>query len=317
MKEDIKLFLKIIKGEDGKKNVNGWMDIESVIECLITKNEISMSRFFNYEDIDNSNKEKITFFDFCYELNLTENYDKAHELMQSLKQFTDEFCKFIQIQVDHLKDQKELIEILKNELNREISFYKPSQDAPFIEKIDIFNNIHKVINYNYSTLSELFTEYSKNTIHVNGKSEDETAIFGINEDIELKNQETLNKYVIYLFKQTQRIINHIPRFTDEQLNLLESNHFSSNSQTKLKEDVHGFNLIIYGHSCSPADFDVIKRILTHKNLKTAVVLCHDKNVILSLYSNLRKMLEPHKLSEMIMYFSDYDQRIVFIERQKS
>ena len=36
----------------------------------------------------------------------------------------------------------------------------------------MFSNIHYVLDYNYSSLAELFQEYSMNTLHVNGKSED-------------------------------------------------------------------------------------------------------------------------------------------------
>ena len=314
-------YIKQIKGnsDNNPSKINGWMDVESLIECLLTKNQHLLTRFsYRSEKYgENNNRPKATLSDYCNSLNLKNNLENAYELMNSLKQFTNEFCNFIQIQVDHLKVKKTLIELLKKELNNEISFYKPSQDASFIERIDIFDNIHNVINFNYSSLSELFTEFSENTIHVNGKSEDKSAVFGINEHIEIENQDTQNKYITYLFKQTQRIIKHIPRLRYEKLDSLEHVYFPPYSQLGLGETIHGFNLIIYGHSCSPADFDVIKTILDHPNLRTAVVLCYDKNETLSLYSNLRNMLGARKMSEMTRYFSDDKKRLIFIERHIS
>ena len=157
--------------------INGWMDVESIIECLLTKNEHLLTRFsYLYErDKEPSQKDISTSFvcslsSYCKLLNLKNDLEKAYEMREALKQFTHEFCKFIQIQVDHVKEQKDLIESLKIELNEEIDLYKSGQDATFIKKVDLFSNIHYVFNYNYSCLAELYQEYSKNTLHENGKS---------------------------------------------------------------------------------------------------------------------------------------------------
>lgn len=177
-------------------------------------------------------------------------------------------------------------------MNKEIELYKSGLDAPFIKKVDLFSNIRDVLNYNYSSLSELFLEYSNNTLHVNGKSEDETAIFGINEEIGKEDQNTQNKYSTYFYKQTQRVLNLIQVVNYENLNSIlheyNTKHFG-------KKTLRGFNLIIYGHSCSPADFDVIKNLLTHPNLRVAVVLCYNEEAMLSEYHNIRTMLGPQKL----------------------
>ena len=92
-------------------------------------------------------------------------------------QFKDDLSLFITT-----RKSREMMLKVFNSLNEEIDLYKSGQDATFIKKVDLFSNIHYVFNYNYSSLAELFQEYSNNTLHVNGKSEDETAIFGINED---------------------------------------------------------------------------------------------------------------------------------------
>ena len=307
--------------------INGWMDVESIIECLLTKNEHLLTRFsYLYErDKEPSQKDISTSFvcslsSYCKLLNLKNDLEKAYEMREALKQFTHEFCKFIQIQVDHVKEQKDLIESLKIELNEEIDLYKSGQDATFIKKVDLFSNIHYVFNYNYSSLAELFQEYSNNTLHVNGKSEDETAIFGINEDTCFSQngfqqyQEQQNKYCTYFFKQSQRVLKHVLGFNYENLNSLSHEY---NSTHCTNQTVCGFNLIIYGHSCSPADFDVIKTLLTHPNLRVAVVLCYNKEAMLSAYHNIRTMLGPQKIAEMMQVSSKMEKRLFFMERKES
>ena len=322
---DVLFYIKEIKGELDDKNlsiINGWMDVESVIECLLTKNKHLLTRFTYYKNEEELNfigSEK-SIFEYCEKLNLKDDFKNAYEMKDSLKQFTHEFCKFIQIQVDHVKEQKDLIESLKIELNKEIDLYKSGQDATFIKKVDLFSNIHYVLDYNYSSLAELFQEYSMNTLHVNGKSEDETAIFGINEDTCFSQngaqqyQEQQNKYCTYFFKQSQRVLKHVLGFNYENLNSLSHGYIT---QQFVKKTLRGFNLIIYGHSCSPADFDVIKTLLTHPNLRVAVVLCYNKEAMLSAYHNIRTMLGPQKIAEMMQVSSKMEKRLFFLERQES
>lgn len=319
----LRQYIIQIKGnsDNNPSKINGWMDIESIIECLLTKNQHLLTRFsYRSENYGANNRPKATLSDYCNVLNLKDNLENAYQMREALKQFTHEFCMFIQIQVDHVKEQEDLVESLKIELNKEIELYKSGQDAPFIKKVDLFSNIRYVLNYNYSSLSELFQEYSNNTLHVNGKSEDETAIFGINEDTCFSQncvqqyQEQQNKYCTYFFKQSQRVLKHVLGFNYE--NLISLSH-GYNSTHCANQTVRGFNLIIYGHSCSPADFDVIKTLLTHPNLRVAVVLCYNKEAMLSAYHNIRTMLGPQKIAEMMQVSSKMEKRLFFLERKES
>lgn len=327
LKTYLRQFLNQLEFKSSNKEhskINGWMDVESIIECLLTKNEHLLTRFsyFYERDKDPSQKDISTsfgysLFSYCKWLNLKNDLESAYEMREALKQFTHEFCKFIQIQVDHVKEQKDLVESLKIELNKEIELYKSGQDATFIEKVDIFSNIRDVLNYNYSSLTELFNEYTNITLHVNGKSLDETAIFGINEDsctsqnvVQLY-QEQQNKYCTYLFKQSQRVLKHVLGFNFDSLKSYKYQYYSQHIGN---EGIDGFNLIIYGHSCSPADFDVIKTLLTHPNLRVAVVLCYNEEAMLSAYHNIRTMLGPQKIAEMMQVSSKMEKRLFFLER---
>ena len=98
------------------------------------------------------------------------------------------------------------------------------------------------------------------------------------------------------------------------INSLSHGYFT---QQFVKITLRGFNLIIYGHSCSPADFDVIKTLLTHPNLRVAVVLCYNKEAMLSAYHNIRTMLGPQKIAEMMQVSSKMEKRLFFMERKES
>lgn len=330
LKTYLSQFLNQLDFKSSNKNsskINGWMDVESIIECLLTKNEHLLTRFSYFYEQDNELSQKnmstsigYSLSSYCKWLNLKNDLENAYKMREALKQFTNEFCEFIQIQVDHVKKQEDLIESLKIELNKEIALYKSGQDAPFIEKVDLFSNIRDVLNYNYSSLTELFHEYTNITLHVNGKSEDETAIFGINEDscttqnVVQFYQEQQNKYCTYLFKQSQRVLKHVLGFNFDSLKSYKHQHYSQHIGN---QGIYGFNLIIYGHSCSPADFDVIKTLLTHPNLRVAVVLCYNEEAMLSAYHNIRTMLGTLKIAEMMQVSTKMEKRLFFLERKES
>ena len=54
-----------------------------------------------------------------------------------------------------------------------------------------------------------------------------------------------------------------------------------------------FNIIIFGHSCSPADGDVFRSILNHPSLNKAVICCYNKDAMASTYENLVKILDEN------------------------
>ena len=180
-------------------------------------------------------------------------------------------------------------------------------EAPYIVDIDLLDDIYAVLNYNYSPLSDLIDAYSNKILHVNGCSEKNTAIFGINENYDMSVQNTRNQYSTYFYKQTQRVLNHLLGFNFDQL--LSLKHLTSKGKK-----IVGFNMIIFGHSCSPADFDIIKKLLIHPNLRLAVILCYDKKSFLSSYHNIRVMIGPEKLYKMMQMSSSIKNRLIFVER---
>lgn len=77
---------------------------------LIDKNQHLLTRFSRDYDLNVTTKRssRDTLSDYCEKLNLKDNQENAHNMLLALKQFTHEFCKFIQIQVEHVKEQQDL-----------------------------------------------------------------------------------------------------------------------------------------------------------------------------------------------------------------
>lgn len=277
--------------------VNGWLDVEELINCALTLDESLLTKF-SLNDVNRSKLES-----FLLDLDLKNNLVNSSFFVNSIKCFSDEFCFFIKIQQSKLfnkynKKGKMDFSKLREQLSTELSQYHPGVDAPFIENVDL-SNIYRVLNYNYSDLADEVLQ-SKTVQHVNGSCEDNTAIFGTNE--EFSSSAKVNKFAIQLFKQTQRILNHVSLVNYDRL---VSSKFDSL-----------FNLIIYGHSCATADFDVIGKMLNHKNLNVAVVLCYDRDSFLTCYSNIREGLTPDVFNKKLASSPTIKGRMFFLERKK-
>lgn len=104
--------------------------------------------------------------------------------------------------------------------------------------------------------------------HVNGRSDDFTAVFGYT-NLE---QEKVNIEAFNFEKRTQRLIKNVQSVDYEALTSKP------------------FNLFIFGHSCSPADKDVFEPLLTSNNLNIVVVYCYSEKDKLSIYKNLCEIL---------------------------
>lgn len=304
IRNDFHNFLNIVNGNwrtNDPKKVNGWLDIECLIECLITKDSKLISRF-SFDD-----SFKLYLSQESEQLDIFNNPSNAHSFLNNLTSFTREFCKYIDIQISIIKKDKNYKYSLYDKLKSEKSMYWCVPEAPYIVDIDLLDDIYAVLNYNYSPLSDLIDAYSNKILHVNGCSEKNTAIFGINENYDMSVQNTRNQYGTYFYKQTQRVLNHLLEFNFDQL--LSLKHLTSKGK-----EIVGFNMIIFGHSCSPADFDIIKKLLIHPNLRLAVILCYDKKSFLSSYHNIRVMIGPEKLYKMMQMSSSIKNRLIFVER---
>ena len=156
-----------------------------------------------------------------------------------------------------------------------------------ISKADI------VVNYNYTNVAQrYFSEIDKTPkiIHINGSLDipDEISLSEINTNIVIgytkQGNIDLPKEAFPFEKTMRRIIKN-------------TEYVDINSLIKSKT----FDLVIMGHSCGIADSDIIGELLSSKNLKTAVILCHSLVDLISICNNIKQMVGESKFGELMAF----------------
>ena len=117
--------------------VNGWLEVEELINCALTLDKSLLTKF----SLDNVNRSKLE--KYLLELNLNDNLINAKEFVNSIRNFTDEFCTFINLQQSKFlnkskEDKEKIFSNLSILLSKELSLYHTGVDAPFIENVDFF-----------------------------------------------------------------------------------------------------------------------------------------------------------------------------------
>lgn len=69
--------------------------------------------------------------------------------------------------------------------------------------------------------------------------------------------------------------------------------------------------MILGHSCSPADKDIIYPLLSSPNLRFAIIFCHSTDAKLSIYKNLNDILGPEKLDHLTRQTTELNNRLIW------
>lgn len=276
----LETFVYIVEQELSKSNISLWLDVESVLEMIITNSD-TLRKKYSYAEDD--------------EL----DYESIKEYLKGLKQFEDLLAIYLkrendQIKKDYSKEKtEEFFSGISTSFN--ISLNKRSHcriDGINIEKADI------VINYNYTSVAEdLFKQIKQSTpipkfYYVNGSIDiqeinkvaeiDNNVIIGYSSDKEIWSQP--RKELFPFEKQSRRIL--------KNTEYIDINKIVDNKT---------FDLIILGHSCGLADQDIIKHLLSHPDLKTAVVLCYSLDDLYSIYNNIKSMLDSETFSSLMEF----------------
>ena len=78
-----------------------------------------------------------------------------------------------------------------------------------------------------------------------------------------------------------------------------------------------FNIVIFGHSCSPADGDVFRTIFNNPKLNKAVICCYDKVSMTSAYENLVKLLDESPSCNITINDLIINKKVLFCLNQNS
>lgn len=281
--------------------LNGWLDVESLIQFVVMPNELLNKRFLREPIARNCIENLIKRLDIALDI------ENSEKLFNSLQSFTDHFCEFLSLQEDtKLPDcVRALASILEN---YELSCCRVNVGFEnIVDFMDVFlNSITSVVDFNYTLTSKhifdavhtLAEEWpSKFSIfHVNGSinNSGNNAIFGYTKT----SQNPVNVNAFKFEKRSQR-----------QLKDVNSPDFYALTKNK-------YNLIIFGHSCSPADADVIRPLLLSPNLNVVVIFCYSQEDKLSIYKNLDEILGSEKLDHLTRQTNDLENKLIWAVRKK-
>lgn len=265
-------FEKEIEKLNNRQDIELWLDVESIIEMIITRSEHLKNKYNFKDDICLDANKTQSFLDGLglFEILLTKYLRRAQNIRlkphQAMNYFNDIQNSF-------------LSSLTKRSHNRIIGID--------ISKADI------VVNYNYTNVAQrYFSEIDKTPkiIHINGSLDipDEISLSEINTNIVIgytkQGNIDLPKEAFPFEKTMRRIIKN-------------TEYVDINSLIKSKT----FDLVIMGHSCGIADSDIIGELLSSKNLKTAVILCHSLDDLISICNNIKQMVGESKFGELMAF----------------
>lgn len=279
--------------KEAEKTCNGWIDIEQFIEYLVLGSSDLESKFELIKD---------NFDDFCF----LKNYPNMSSLIyEGLLSFCDEFSLYLKAA---LKTND--ISSNNNIWNKSLDFKKVSEEIKndYLESLqdrsnniidDIsFLNLKCIIDFNYTKTTDILIKLYKEQLesnndyqppcvcHINGEIDSNNLIFGYSRNKDI----SVSKDCFCFEKFTQRIIKNT-QFVDFK-NLLAKK----------------YNVLVFGHSCSLADRDVIKKLLSADNLGIAVIYCHDIPSLISVSNNLLEILGQDRM-ETLLDYSEYTELV--------
>lgn len=258
-----------------KTNLKLWLDVECVIEMLIAGTEELKNKYIFNEEVK---KDHSSIESYAKGLNLFE-----HLLTQYLKE-----AQKIQIDLDiavkYFNDvqNKYLHSLVKRSHNR-------------IEDIDI-SHPDIVINYNYTDVAtRYFSAINSHPkiIYINGS-------INIPDELQLNEIET-NIVIGYTKPKETKVPKEAFPFEKSLRRIIKNTEYLDIDSLIGSDD---FDLVIMGHSCGIADSDIIKKLLTNENLKSAVVLCHSLDDLISSVNNIKAMLGDEQFGKLMTFSKD-------------
>lgn len=268
---------------ESKINIELWSDVETVIELLVTKNDDLKVRY-GVNDLPEWINET------------RKSFSEGLDLFESL--FT-EYLSVEQKKAD-IKDTF-FSDIVDNHVESLIERSHGLLDDVMAKQLLEAQTADTVINYNYTDIAKrLYDKHCPkeslkvpSIIHINGAVSPCNKLKEFPTDIIIGYTNSGDNKVpkdFYPFEKSSRRILKSTEYVDIN-SLIKKNRWITPS----------FDLLIIGHSCCMADSDVIGKLLEHKKLNNAVVLCYDTTSLISAFNNIKAMVKPKKFAELMDY----------------
>ena len=275
-----------------EKTCNSWTDVEQFIEYVVLGSHDLQCKFDSIKGL---------FDDFQF---LKDVPNKSSDIYKSLQSFCNEFSLY-------LNAAQKTNDIPKNSIGYQLLYFRKvleKMNIAYSDSLKVrskniidnisFLNLKCIIDFNYTKTTDIFIKLCKEQFksnndyqppcvcHINGEIDSNNLIFGYSRDKDI----SVSKDCFSFEKFTQRIIKNT-QFVDFKNLLAEK-----------------FNVLVFGHSCSLADRDVIKKLLSSDNLGLAVIYCHDIPSLISISNNLQEILGPDRM-ETLLDYSEYTELV--------
>ena len=278
-------FIYIIDSYIKNANYSGWMDLERFIESLVIENTYLEKKFGPPEP-------KVYL---CNEHTIAKSYSDG---LEQLCLLFEKFIALVNNDIPNNFDTKSLT------LPYSCSFRSRNTDED-ISLLDL-DNVSVVFNYNYTnTFNKLFHKPIK-VCYINGKvdgdfwakREKSKIIFGYTRNENIKATGYSPKSLIFE-KDKQRVLKNVKLYDYEKI--IGKNEY---------------NVIIFGHSCSPADGDVLSYLLSNDKLNKAVICCYNEEAMASTYENLVQILDENPKLETTINKLIIQKKVLFCLYEK-
>lgn len=287
----IKSFACLIHSElkslQNKCKLKLWLDIESIIELIVTQTP----------DL----KEK---YGTCYQI--PKDQASTDSLLLGLNLFEFLLAIYLRFAEEHLKKEscsssffKEITDDYSDSLSKRSNF--------LIQSLEI-SDATTVINYNYTNVAEkIFKQKNPNIDirYINGS-------LHVKDEVKLDEIDT-NIVVGYSNLEEIKVTKEQYPFEKKSRRILKNTEFIDIDSIINKEL---FDLTIIGHSCGIADSDILKPLLSSDYLKSAVILCHTVEDLFSIFNNLKKMLDKDQFNQLFSHPANKLNKNLFFSVEK-
>lgn len=294
--EDLFAFIDILDNRTQTSSIKQWVDVESFIEFLVTNDRDLSVRFYPNENRDKAYDSPLFVSPSLYK----EYFNGIDEFSSLFEEYLKailpkSFVNFGLISISNSRDFDNLITDVtlpyKSSLNNRSQNY-----LEFNNFAKQYINVDVIINYNYTYTAEAYfqvnngKDYKNQTYHVNGEVD-------YNSHYKISfNKQKIN-HLVFGFSNSKAVELKSTLHTFEKKVLRVIKNTTPLDLEKLTSKP--FNLLIYGHSCSVADGDVIGEHLKSPNLKLAVILCYDQDSLVSITNNLIEIVGQNRFDKLI------------------